>query len=207
LPEGWRSVAVECRCRRRARIAAFAARLPPEYRRWNLARLRPNAARHPLQAEIIPYLKANPEQSFLLCGKNRVGKSLFGWCLARHALLTGRAVVTCNLSDLFDEYREIERYEGEENCPQARITSRALEVEGAKYTLLLQEFDKPRITEYAAEKLFALIDAAYNYRHQLIVTSNLSVDDLEGHWSRFGLRYGRGIVSRITERCVEVNLF
>jgi len=203
-----RSYAIECKCIKIKRALAFGSGIPPEYRRHNLARLRPDVERHPVQAEIVPFVKENPDQSYLLIGRNRTGKSHIAWCLARHALLAGRRVTACNLATLLDEYRQCERPRTDDEGPTPRPRILASDMESrAPHTLMIQEFDKPRPSEYAAERLFELIDAAFNFRHQLIVTSNLGVDELTNHWGRQGSRYGSGIVSRIVERCIEVNFF
>lgn len=200
---------VECHCRRKERLRAFRRVLPPEFRPHNLARLKPRADLHAGQVEIVPYLRENPGESYLFCGRNRVGKSHFGWALLRAALLRGNRTVACNVGELLDEYRAAVAPFDEDRgvCPRPRILSSDLEVPEHRYTLLLQEFDKGHITEFATEKLFNLIDAAFNHHHQLLITSNLSADELIERWSRWGVRYGSGMVSRLLERCVEVNLF
>jgi DNA replication protein DnaC len=55
--------------------------------------------------------------------------------------------------------------------------------------------------------LFELIDTDFNFEHQLIITSNLSALGLIEHWSEQGARYGSSIVTRLVERCNEVNMF
>lgn len=210
MPDYHHTAAVECACKRRLRLRAFRASIPPEFRRANLARLRPRLDCHEMQAGAIEFVKADPLASYAFCGRNRAGKSYMAWCLARNAYLNGRRVAACNLSQLLDEYRATERVprDGDET-PVARpsILSGDLTIRGVQYCLLLQEFDKPRSTPYAVERLFDLIDTAFNYQHQLLITSNLSLTDLARHWSEQGARYGNGIISRILERCNSVSLF
>lgn len=203
------SAAKECECKRTTRIRAFYQSIPPEFRECNLATLEARPDKHPAQVEIVEDVKAHPLESYLFCGRNRAGKSHIGWCITVSSYLAGFRVVQCNLSALLDEYRATEKPvgEGEPVPPRPRVMSSDLEVENVRYCLFIQEFDKPRPTAYAAEKLFDLIDTAYNNHHQLIVTSNLSVAALTAHWSEHGARYGMGIVSRLVERCNEVNLF
>ncbi len=99
------SGAVECGCKRRRRLRAFRASIPPEFRRANLARLRPRLDCHELQAGAIDFVKTDPLASYAFCGRNRAGKSYIAWCLARNAYISGSRVVACNLSGLLDEYR------------------------------------------------------------------------------------------------------
>ena len=210
VPDYHHTAAMECACRRRLRLRAFRASIPREFRRANLARLRPRLDYHEMQAGAIEFIKADKLASYAFCGRNRAGKSYMAWCLARHAYLNGRKVAACNLSQLLDEYRAAERPapEGDEQkATRPLIVSGDLTIRGVKYCLLLQEFDKPRSTPYAVERLFELIDTAFNYQHQLLITSNLSLADLARHWSEQGSRYGNGIVSRIIERCNSLSLF
>jgi hypothetical protein len=203
------SFAIPCQCAKLKLAHGFRGGIPAAYRTANLARLKADVSRHPIQAEIVPHLKSHPDDSYIFCGKNRTGKSHFAWVLARHALLSGRRVVATNLSDLMDEYRALERplQEGEIAPRRPRVISSDLEARGVRYCLLLQEFCKARPSVYASEKLFSLIDAAFNHKHQIIVTSNLPVDRLADLWSEQGSRYGDGIMSRIIEVSTEVRLF
>src|SRR5262249_7772208 len=157
-----------------------------------LARLKPDNNRHPLQAGVITALKENPSGSYAFFGRNRVGKSLFTWCLVRRALLLDRRVCALNLSDLLDDYRRFELERDSDFRP--RILPKSLEGNGYIWTVALQEFDKPRPTEFAAEMLFRLMDAISNNQAQLIITSNLDVDSLSEHWGRAHPRFGPSIM-------------
>jgi len=161
-----------------------------------------------MQAEVIETLQADPHASYLLCGRNGAGKSLMGWCLLRQAVCESRRVVGINLALLLDQYRALERplREEEELPPRPKVL--ASDLDGSRnWFLLLQEFDKPRPTEYASERLFELVDMAFNFEHQLVITSNMDADELDTHWSTSSPRYGRSIMSRLRETCVQVNLF
>ena len=61
-----------------------------------------------------------------------------------------------------------------------------------------QQADKDS-AEFAGEMLFRLIDAAYSFDHQLIVTTNTTAEKLSAHWSENGDTYGASIVRRILE--------
>lgn len=199
---------VECPCRKRRR---FRGIVPKHFERFNLARLKPRTQNHAGQGAVLAELRRYPSASYLLCGKNRVGKSLFGWCLLRQAVCAGRRVVAVNLAVLLDQYRALERPVREGEAPPERPRILASDLEGAtNWLVLLQEFDKPRPTEYASERLFELIDMAFNYEHQLVITSNLDPGELEGHWSTYSPRFGRSIMSRLVEKCGphgQINLF
>lgn len=196
----------ECGCRKVRRWRSVA---PPAYRDFNLARLQPQSQRHASQALALEQLKTAPTESYLFAGKNRVGKSLMGWCLARKAICDGRRVAAVNLAVLLDEYRAFEKPIGPEDTipKKPSVTAGEISSNKGRWFLMLQEFDKPRATEYACERLFELIDAAFNYEHQLVITSNLDLAGLIAHWSKVAPRYGHGILSRIAERCHQINLF
>ncbi len=196
---------VECPCRKRRR---FRGIVPKHFERFNLARLKPRPENHPAQGPAIQLLRQEPQASYLLCGRNRAGKSLMGWCLLRRAVCDGRRVAAVNLSVLLDQYRALERPLREEESLPPRPKIVASDLEGAtNWLVLLQEFDKPRPTEYASERLFELIDMAFNYEHQLVITSNLDAGELAKHWSAGSPRFGRSIMSRLVEKCSQVNMF
>jgi hypothetical protein len=44
-----------------------------------------------------------------------------------------------------------------------------------------------------------LLDAAYSYRHQLVITSQLDRRKLERHWAEAGDGYGQAIMRRVLE--------
>lgn len=196
----------ECGCRKVRRWRSVA---PPAYRDFNLRRLVPDPSRHPGQEAALDALKADPVGSYLFAGKNRVGKSLMAWCLARQAVCAGRRVAAVNLAVLLDEYRAFEKPIGPEDTipKKPSVTAGEISTLKGRWFLMIQEFDKPRATEYACERLFELIDAAFNYEHQIVITSNLDLGGLITHWSKVAPRYGHAILSRIAERCNQINLF
>jgi DNA replication protein DnaC len=72
--------------------------------------------------------------------------------------------------------------------------------------LFLDEFEKARPTEFASEMLFNLLDAARNFNHQLVITSNLDPEKLRAHWSRIDEIWGNSIMARLWD-CHRVELF
>jgi hypothetical protein len=65
------------------------------------------------------------------------------------------------------------------------------------YMLVLDDLDKVRPSEYAAEKLFAAIDGCYVHRTPLAITTNLTMGELAAKWPEpFGEAFG----SRLTDR-------
>ncbi len=65
--------------------------------------------------------------------------------------------------------------------------------------LCLDDLGKERFTAHAAQQLFLLIDARWEKKLPLIVTSNFTPKELEKHWSATGMddSYGPALVRRI----------
>jgi DNA replication protein DnaC len=165
-----------------------------------LSQLAPDPDRHPNQAAVIEEMKKNPEKSYLFCGSNGSGKTHFGWALFRYALSKGRRVIGCSVRELLEDYRKSATATGPEDNGQwfrPRVLPDDLKVKGARWTIFLDEFEKARPSEFAAEMLFALFDAAYQYKQQLIVTSNFNVQKLIAHWGRLDEVWGTSIVRRL----------
>jgi DNA replication protein DnaC len=72
--------------------------------------------------------------------------------------------------------------------------------------VFIDEIEKARATEFAAESLFALVDNCYRYKHQLVITSNLGVQRLKDHWDRLDGTYGKSIVRRLLDACAVIEL-
>jgi len=58
---------------------------------------------------------------------------------------------------------------------------------------LIEDFRRAETTSYR------LLDAAYSYRHQQVVTSQLDRRKLEQHWAEAGAGYGQAIMRRVSE--------
>lgn len=67
--------------------------------------------------------------------------------------------------------------------------------------LILDDFGMERQTEYALEQVFNVVDARYHSGQPLIVTTNLSLSELQNPQSREHTR----IYDRILEMCSPVN--
>ena len=196
---GWRVVvgegATRCQCLTNRIRARALARIPAIYRTHSLASLTADVARHPKQARLIEAMRAKPDGSYLLFGKNGCGKSMLGWVLYRDAIESGRIAVGVMLSDLLAQFRAWER----DNDKLPMVTANDLRTDKRRYFVFLDELEKARPSEYAAEMLFQLVDAVYSNGHQLVITSNLRPDQLREHWSVNGEVYGPSILRRILE--------
>ena len=182
------------------------AAIPPEFRRCDLGTLEPRTDLHPKQASGLRAIQANPRGSFLLAGRNGVGKTLLAWSLYREAAIyADRSVHAFGLADLFDEYRRAETAVGQDWQP--RLVPNALRKREGSHFVFLDEFEKARRSEFASEMLFRLVDAAYAFRQQLVITTNLTLPALADHWSAIDPVYGDSIARRLRDMCTYVELF
>jgi DNA replication protein DnaC len=190
----------KCECRRPAIVSARLAKIPPRYRGVTLADLSARTDLHPGQAAAVEYVKANPDASYVLCGRRGTGKTHLFWALYQHAAQNlDRRIVACSMLQLIEQYRAAfrPRTDPNEPAPEVDVRPNDLLTPGARWSLFFDDIDKPKISEYVAEQTHALFDAAYNNMHQIVVTTNLNPDDLEAHFARADERFGGPIVRRI----------
>jgi DNA replication protein DnaC len=69
--------------------------------------------------------------------------------------------------------------------------------------LVLDDLDKTRPTEYGAEQVFLAIDTSVTIGRQLLVTTNLSLNELAEKWPE---PFGDAITSRLAGYCQAINL-
>lgn len=207
--------AARCRCLKRS-IARKALSVIPraQFGRPKLSRLKPDPSRHPKQPQVSALLKSAPDDSYVICGDNGVSKTHMGWALYRRAVERRRAAKACLLAELLEEFKEWELKSHEERLLAQRdgvggrpmILPDDLKTDKRRYTLFLDEFEKARATEFSCEQLFKLLNAARDFDHQLIITSNKEWDELRARWSRIDEVYGNSIMKRL-EGCKLIEMF
>lgn len=198
-----------CVCRIARIRADRLSKIPPKFAAHKLSTLEPDPARHPLQAEIVPFVKANPEHSYLLAGRFGCGKSLLMWLMYRNAIKqTPRRVVICTLAELLQEFRDFIRSSIDRETPKIpRLNAGELRQRDTPYSIFLDDIDKAKPTEYAAEQFFEIVNAAYEFEHQLVVTTNLRVGELGDHFDRADERFGGAIIRRLVDNAKVVEMF
>lgn len=198
-----------CECRTRKIIQAGLKDVPPEFGVPMLGSLAPRPGLHRDQRAVIEHMKQHPFESYLFCGENGTGKSHFAYALYVHALFAGRRSVACTLRELLDEFKRMEMREAgaDGKAFMARVTPGQLQQDKERWTIVLDEFEKARVTEFTSEMLFALLDSAWKYGHQMIVTSNKSIEELIDRWGRIDEVYGRSIVKRLAATCNGIGFF
>ncbi len=192
------TVMKDCTCKlenvRQKRLSA----IPPTFRGAILSKIQPNGNIHPEQMRVIPIMKANPFGSYFLAGKTGKGKSMLMWALYREAVLSDKKVVACTLTELLDEYKRfIQLSMSKQELVYPRLSAEHLRQSHTKYSIFLDDLDKAKPTEYAMEQLFELANAIYDFQHQIVVTTNLSVTKLIAHFERAEERFGGAICRRL----------
>jgi DNA replication protein DnaC len=203
------SISVPCICRKQKACEKLLAAIPPEFRNANLENLVANSEIHSKQMEAIELIKANPDGSYVITGRYGSGKTHLFYALYRYAVERAKKVFGGTFRGLLDEYQKeiILSKAGERYSPP--ITAEDYKQSEYKCALFLDDIDKARATEYAAEKLFEILDAVYSNHHQFVVTTNLRVEELLRHFEKadeFG-RYGGSIIRRLLQRATEIEMF
>lgn len=199
-------VAENCWCVRRTSARTQLKQIPPVFGKPKLSRLRARPEMHPNQARAIEFVKAHPNDSFLLLGKNFTGKSHLAWALVREAIASRRSAVACSVSDLLYEFKRVEIHAEGETVKTPRVTAEHLRKIGKPWLIFLDEFEKAKPSEFASVQLFNLLDAAKSFNHQLVITSNMNIHQLRDHWSRMDEIWGNSIMTRLRD-CHQVEMF
>jgi DNA replication protein DnaC len=185
------------------------ANIPSKFASAQLEMIQPDPLIHPKQASILSTLRANPEGSYFFAGRPGKGKSLFMWALYRYAVEKGvRRVVVCTLSDLLEEYRSVFRSIDIGEMPRTpRLLPEHLQQNEAKYAIFLDDIDKANATDYAAEQVYRLVNAIYEYGHQLVVTTNKSERELIDQYNKRDSLRGEPIVRRMIDGGAVIQMF
>lgn len=226
---GWRPIkrdgrrgSVECFCRREKRVKAALARV--ERRFWangQPPRLETLAARANLvsdnarakfiaqrQAEAIDQMRREPLANYFFAGPRDCGKTHLAYALYVHAVEnTTRRVWAGTVADLLNQYQRMESgASGDDGKPfEAELLPENLR--GSTWTILLDEVAYVRATAFRHEKFFDLIDAIWKNGHQLLCTSNLTLDALGAKWDGISGGNGEAIIKRLSGDAYRVGFF
>lgn len=188
-----------CECRLRRVVESRLAKIPPRFSGVRLADIQPRKG----QEDIVRFAQANPQNSFFLAGKFGSGKSMLMWALYREAIERNQPkIVTCTLAELLNEYRAFIN-----GAPPPRLNATELKQNHTRYSIFFDDIDKAKPTEYAAEQFFEIVNAIYEYGHQIVTTTNLGVAQLVDHFDRADERFGGAIVRRLVDNAKIVELF
>lgn len=189
---------------RRKKLSA----IPPKFEGVLLSALKPDVRKHARQAEYIPFIQANPTRSYFLGGKFGTGKTMMMWALYRDAVERDRRTVVCTLTELLTEYKKAINASTNHLEPfYPRLVAEDLRQNHTKFSIFLDDVDKAKPTEYVAEQVFELANAIYDFQHQIVITTNLSVKGLGDYFERADERYGGAIVRRFVDNSKVCEMF
>ena len=188
----------ECSCRILAKTNRKLKRIPLEYEHLRIKSAEPDLKRHPRQSCVWQTVKKHPDQCYLICGRPGSGKSAVMWALYAYAVEQNRPAVAMSLSELIEDFRRAETASyGDEYLPELHPSK--LQTRSDRWFIGIDDFHIGRPTRFAGEMIYRLLDAAYSYRHQLVVSSQLDRRKLEQHWAEAGDGYGQAIMRRVSE--------
>ena len=128
----------------------------------------------------------------LLWGNVGTGKSFIAGCIANALLDKGVPVIMTNFARLLNKLTDM--YSGDRN---AYIDS------FKKYPLMIvDDLGMERNSEFAREQVFSVIDSRYRSQLPMIVTTNLSLDELKDTTDLSKAR----IYDRVLERCLPIRV-
>lgn len=128
----------------------------------------------------------------LLWGDVGTGKSFIAGCIANALLEQGVSVLMTNFSRMFNDMSGM--YSGDKNQYIDNLNQYSL--------LIIDDLGIERNTEYGLEQTYNIIDGRYRSKLPMIVTTNLTLEELKNPKDR---AHGR-IYERILERCVPLNI-
>jgi DNA replication protein DnaC len=198
------SFMTECECVLEQKRKEILNEMPPLFITADIKTLTPLLEKHAKQKSISPVIKENPLDSYLFMGTSGVGKTYIAWALWKNAALSGRKAIATTAASLSEQYKE---YEVNDSATRPKVLPRDLAQKHTKYTILLDEIEKMRISAFTLEKFFELLKNASDYEHQLLVTSNKSEDELKEYFSQVDEVWGSAIMRRLMDGTTIVRMW
>lgn len=158
------------------------AGIPPRYR----------DAKHALAEQLASQLTGG--RGLYLYGPNGTGKTTLAAAIA-HLKLDENPLMVGSIPLLLDL---------QATYGAAKAEAKVVAKYGAAPILIIDDLGKEQATEWAASRLYAIIDSRYGRLLPTIVTSNFALADLAGRFRDPST--GQAIASRLTETCRQLEL-
>lgn len=153
---------------------------------------------NPKQMEMAKQSVSNWEEfrknamGLLLWGNVGTGKSFIAGCIANALLDQGVPVMMTNFTRLLNKLTDM--YSGDRNAYIDSLNSFPL--------LIIDDLGVERNSEFAREQVFNIIDSRYRSQLPMIVTTNLTVEELKNPADLTRAR----IYDRVLERCTAIKV-
>ena len=125
-------------------------------------------------------------RGLLLWGNVGTGKTYIAACIANALIEQGVSVLMTNFSKILNTLSPI--YNGDRNAFIDSLNQYSL--------LIIDDLGVERNSDFALEQVFSVIDSRYRYKKPLIITTNLTIDEM----NHADLAHTR-IYDRILEHC------
>ncbi len=197
-----RNVATDCRCRPEmiayTRAAALRARIPERFRNVSFDDAPVTDMPQSVQRVVRSFvhnLERNLEDGAGLWfeGPPGTGKTTLATLVSKSAHDRGHSFAIYSVPRVLSELRRT--FDDDSEVGNLELIDRLTAVE----ILQLDDLGTERTNPWVLEQLYALIDARYEAKKSLIITTNLGVDELS-------LQVGDRIVSRLSEMCRHIPL-
>lgn len=129
----------------------------------------------------------------MLIGTAGNGKTYLSACIYNRLLSIKKAVLNISLSKYLEKVRKVEYNAKGEQIDNEKIMMDALK---SADCIIIDDLGNEKITEWGQEKVFNFFNELYNEKKVLIISTNLSVLQLEKHFSILG---SNKIVDRLKE--------
>lgn len=168
---------VECGCgivvARRANVYQAASRIPAEYADLDLSTY-PDQR---IASDIADWWYEPPAHWLMISGDLGVGKTGLEIGLVKKALASGKSALYRPFVELLSDIRATYRSRDASEPDEADLVGACKAVD----VLALDDMGAERVTGWAQERLFEILNHRYNERRRTILTTNLGPGEMEAH--------------------------
>jgi len=123
--------------------------------------------------------KGQPAENILICGPVGTGKTHICSAIANGVLQAGKAVVYLKSGVLLDLIRQAKYYKDKN---EQNENNQFMESLYRVPLLIVDDLGTENLTDFAQEQLLLLIDERINYRLPWVISTNLSLNEMDTHY-------------------------